>query len=114
MTTWIVQLAVVALFAATCGLLVLAWQRGRLGIASLALFVVSVFTWALELSALATGAGDADAFATCGEDCTAVHYVSAVAFLAPPLLVALSAAGMLVTVGRRIRVRRAHAREVAG
>jgi hypothetical protein len=114
MVTWAVQLAVVALFAVVSGLLVLAWQRGRLGVASIALFVAAIVVWALEIAALATGSGGADGFATCTEDCTPVHYVSAVAFLAPPLLMALSAVGMLVSIGRRILLRRAQAHEVAG
>ncbi len=42
MSTWIVQFLIVALFALTCGVLAVAWMRGRLGIAALVLFVVSV------------------------------------------------------------------------
>ena len=41
MSTWVVQVVVVALFALTCGVLALAWMRGRLGIAAIALFVVA-------------------------------------------------------------------------
>jgi len=113
MVTWAVQLAIVALFAVTSGLLVLAWQRGRLGVASIVLFVVAVVVWALEISAVVTGSGGADGFATC-QECNAVDYVSAVAFLAPPLLMALSAVAMLVSIGHRIRLRRARGHEVAG
>ena len=114
MVTWAVQLAVVALFAVTSGLLVLAWQRGRLGVASVVLFALAVAVWALEITALATGSAGADGFATCTDECSAVHYVSAIAFLAPPLLMALSAVAMLVSLGRRIRVRRGQARGAAG
>jgi hypothetical protein len=114
MSVWVVQVAVVALFALMCGVLVLAWQRRRLGLAAVLLFVAAVSVWALEFAALVTRYHDADGFATCSEDCTAVHYASAIAFLAPPLLVALSAAAMLVAMGRRILVRRSRAREAAG
>ena len=91
-------------------LLALAWQRGKLGVAALVLFAAALGVWVLELVALATQYRDADEFATCSTDCTAVHYVSALAFLAPPLLVALSAAAMLVSLARRIRARRGQAR----
>jgi hypothetical protein len=114
METWAVQAAIVALFALTCGGLVRAWRHGRLGLAAVVLFAVALTVWALELAAVMTQVGDADGFATCSPDCSAVQYVSAIAFLAPPLLIALSAAAMLVAMGMRIRVRRAHAREAAG
>lgn len=113
MSTLAVQVAVVALFALMCGVLVLAWQRGRLGLAAVLLFTAALTVWVLELAALVTQYRDADGFATCSEDCTTVHYVSALAFLAPPLLIALSAAAMLVAMGRRILVRRSNAREAA-
>jgi hypothetical protein len=113
MSTSVVQVAIVALFALMCGVLVLAWRRGRLGVVSVLLFAVAAVVWALELAALVTQYHDADGFATCSEDCTAVHYVSAIAFLAPPLLISLSAAAMLVAMGRRIILRRNAAREAA-
>jgi hypothetical protein len=113
MTIWVVQLAIVGLFALTSGLLVLAWQHGRLGAASIALFAGALALWVAEFAALVTEFHDANSFATCGSDCSGVHYLSAVAFLAPPLLMALSAAAMLVTLGYRIRARR-QARGAAG
>ena len=54
--------------------------------------------------AIVTEIGDANNFATCGESCTAVHYASAIAFLAPPLLIALAALAMLVARGNRWRL----------
>ena len=113
MATEAVQLAVVGLFALTSAGLVLAWQRGRLGIAALVLFAVALVVWIAELVALVTRYRDVHGFATCSSDCSAVHYASALAFLAPPLLIALSAAAMLVSLGRRIRLRREHARGAA-
>jgi hypothetical protein len=110
MSTWVVQVTVVALFAAWSGILAVAWLRGRLGTVATALLAIAGVTWALALGAIASRYRGADGFATCGDDCTTVHYVSAVAFLSPPLLIALSAFGILVAVGRRARIRRAHAR----
>jgi len=114
MSTWIVQVAVVALFALACGALTLAWMRGRLGLAAIALFVIAAVTWIAVLAAINTELGDANSFATCGESCTAVHYVSAVAFVAPPLFIALAALAMLVARGSRWRLRRTAARENHG
>jgi hypothetical protein len=107
MSTWVVQVAVVALFALTCGALAAAWIRGRLGTAAIALFLVALATWVLAFAAITTEARDANEFATCDESCTAVHYVTSVAFIAPPLLMSLSALAMLVARGSRWRVRRA-------
>jgi hypothetical protein len=107
MSTWIVQVVVVALFALTCGALALAWLRGRLGTAAIALFVVALAVWALAFVAITTEFHDADNFATCDESCTTVHYVAAVAFIAPPLLIALSGLAMIVARGSRWRLRRA-------
>lgn len=101
-------------FALASGGLFLAWQRGRLGIASVVLFAAALVVWALEFAALATQFRGADGFASCGSDCSTVHYVSAMAFLAPPLLISLAALAMIVAMGSRIRVRRARAREAAG
>ena len=113
MATGAVQLALVGLFALASAGLVLAWQRGRLGVAAVALFAVALLVWIGELAALFTQFRDADGFATCSSDCSAVHYASAIAFLAPPLLIALSAAAMLVSLSRRIKVRREQARGAA-
>jgi hypothetical protein len=106
-TTWIVQVVVVALFALTCGALALAWMRGRLGTAAIALFLVALAAWAVAFAAISAEFRGSDDFATCAESCTAVHYVAAIAFIAPPLLVALAALAMLVARGSRWRLKRA-------
>jgi hypothetical protein len=111
MSTWVVQVAVVALFALTCGALAAAWLRGRLGVAAIALLIAAVGVWAVTFAAIGTGFHDADSFATCGSDCGATHYVSAVAFVVPPLLISLAALGMLVARGSRWRARRTASRE---
>jgi len=104
--SWRVLVAVVAVFALTCGVLAAAWTRGRLGVVSISLFVASVVVWALDLAAVSSGYHDADGLFDCGHGCSSVHYVSAVGFLAPPLLISLSALAMLVVLGRRRRTRR--------
>ena len=114
MSTWVVQVVVVALFALTCGALAAAWMRGRLGVAAIALFVVALVVWVIAFTAIAAELGDANGFATCDADCSTVHYVSAVAFLLPPLLIALSAVAMLVSRGSRWRLKRARAHESQG
>ena len=111
MSTWVVQVVVVALFALTCGALAAAWMRGRLGIAAIALFVVALAVWVVAFAAIATEVGNANGFATCDADCSTGHYLFAVAFLAPPLLIALSAVAMLVSRGDRWRLRRSRAQE---
>ena len=113
MATGAVQAALVGVFALTCAGLVLAWQRGRLLVAALALFVVAAIVWVGEIAAVVTQYRGADEFATCSSDCSTVQYASAMAFLLPPLLIALSAVAMLVSVGRRMRDRREHARGAA-
>jgi hypothetical protein len=109
MSTGAVQVALVVLFAFVSGLLALAWMRGRLGAAAIVLFLVSCALWAVAIVLVSTGAGGADAFATCQSDCTAVHYLTSLAFLAPPLLIALSAFAMIVSRGLRWRARRSAA-----
>jgi hypothetical protein len=104
---WIVQVAVVALFALSCGVLAAAWVRSRLGTAAIALFVVALATWVLVFVAITAELRDANGFATCDEGCTTVHYVTAVAFLSPPLLIALAAFAMLLARGSRWRLGRA-------
>ena len=104
--SWRVLVAVVAVFALTCGVLAAAWTRGRLGVVSISLFVASVVVWALDFAAVSSGYHDADGFVDCGDGCSSVHYVSAVGLLAPPLLISLSALAMLVVLGRRRRTRR--------
>jgi hypothetical protein len=111
MSTWVVQVAIVVLFSATCGLLAVAWMRGRLGVAAIGLLVVAVVVWAAAFAAIATEFHGANDFATCGDDCNAVHYLSAVAFIVPPLLISLAALAMLVARGSRWRARRAPAHE---
>jgi hypothetical protein len=101
-----VQVALVALFALTCGALTVAWMRGRLGQAAIVLFLASCGVWALAFVLLVSGARGADSFATCDSDCSAIHYATAIAFLAPPLLIALSALAMIVARGARWRARR--------
>jgi hypothetical protein len=114
MSTWIVQLVIVALFALTCGVLALAWMRGRLGTAALVLFAVSVVVWVAAFVAITSEFHDANNFATCTDDCGPIHYVSAVAFIAPPLMIALAALAMLVSRGQRWRARRALAHDNHG
>lgn len=104
-TSW-VQVGVVALFALTCGALAGAWTRGRLGAAAIALFVVACLVWVAAFAAIVSGYHDADGFVDCREDCSSVHYLAAVGFLAPPLLIALSGLGMIVALGGRWRLRR--------
>lgn len=111
MSTWIVQVVIVALFALTCGVLAAAWMRGRLGAAALVVFAVAVVAWIAAFVAITSEFRGANDFATCGDDCRTVHYVSAVAFIAPPLLISLAALAMLVSRGLRWRARRSLAHE---
>jgi hypothetical protein len=106
MSTSIVQLTVVALFALMCGALVLAWMRGKLGVAAVALLAVSVVTWIVAFAVIRADYAGASEFATCGGECDAIHYVSAVIFLTPPLFMALAALAMLVARSSRWRTRR--------
>jgi hypothetical protein len=101
-----VQVGIVSLFALTCGVLAFASIRGHLVAAAAILFALASGVWLLAFAAIGSGYHGADGFATCGEDCSTVHYVSAIAFLAPPLLISLAALGMLVALGRRWRLRR--------
>jgi hypothetical protein len=107
MSTWVVQVAVVVLFALACGGLAAAWMWNRLGTASIVLFIAAVVTWVLAFVAIASEFRDANNFATCAEACTTAHYVTAVAFIVPPLLVSLAALAMIVASGHRWRLRRA-------
>lgn len=95
-----------ALFALVCGALAAAWLRGRLGTAAIALLVVACLVWFAAFTAIVSGYHDADGFVDCRDECSSVHYLSAVGFLAPPLLISLSALGMIVAVGQRRRLRR--------
>jgi hypothetical protein len=114
MSTWIVQFLIVALFALTCGVLAVAWMRGRLGTAALVLFAVSVLVWIAAFVAITNEFHGANDFATCLDDCGTIHYVSAVAFIAPPLMIALAALAMLIARGQRWRTRRALAHDNHG
>ena len=114
MSTWIVQVMIVALFALCCGVLAAAWMRGRLGAAALVLFAVAVVVWIAAFAAITSEFRGANDFATCGDECRAIHYVSAVAFIAPPLLISLAALAMLVSRGLRWRARRSLAHENRG
>lgn len=107
MSTWVVQVVIVGLFALACGGLAAAWLRGRLGVASIVLLAASLIVWVAAFIAIASEFRGANDFATCGDACGSIHYVSAVAFIAPPLLMSLAALAMLVTRGSRWRARRA-------
>ena len=111
MSTWIVQLSLVVLFALSCGALVAAWLRDRLGTAAIVLLAVAIAVWIVAFVAISTQYRHADQFATCDTDCGPIQYVSAVAFIAPPLLISLAALGMLVARGSRLRARRSLSRE---
>ena len=106
MSAVLVQVGVVSLFVLMCGVLAVAWTRGRLGAAAIALFVVACAVWVAALAAIVSGYRDADGLVDCGDECSSVHYLSAVGFLAPPLLISLSALAMIVAVGRRRWLRR--------
>jgi hypothetical protein len=106
MSTALVQIGVVALFVLMCGALAVAWRWGRLGAGAVALFVVACVIWVAAFAAIVSGFRDADGFVDCRDDCSTVHYFSALGFLAPPLLISLSALGMIVAVAQRRRLRR--------
>ena len=106
MSALAVVVGVGALFFLMFGLLTAATMRGRLGAASIALFVGACVMWMAALAAIVTGYRDADGFVDCRDECSSVQFFSALGFLAPPLLIALSALGMLVARGRRWRLRR--------
>jgi len=106
MSTVLVQIGLVSLFVLVGGALVAGWLRGRLGAAAIALFVVACAIWVVAFLAIVSGYHDADGFVDCRDDCSTVHFFSALGFLAPPLLISLSAVGMIVAVGQRRRLRR--------
>jgi hypothetical protein len=103
---WIVELSIVALFGLMCGLLAAAWLHGHLEVAAVALFVGALVVWVVDFVALLTGYGSANEFTSCGDSCSTTHVVSAVGFLAPPLLVSLAAFAGLVAIGGRWYARR--------
>ena len=102
---WLVYLALGALFVLVCGLLAAAWAWGRLGTAAVVLFAVAVVVWVLDFAAISSDYRDADGFFDCGGDCTGMHFSTAVGFLAPPLLIAMSALAALVVLLQRRRAR---------
>ena len=106
MSTWVVQAAVVALFALACGALTWAWLHGRLGRAGIVLFGIALVVWASAFLAIATELRGANDFATCGANCAPVHYLTAVAFIGGPLLIALAGLAMVVARGNRWRLRK--------
>jgi hypothetical protein len=109
---WIFVFALVSLTALTGGVLLLAWSRHRLGLVSVVAFVAAVCFWIAAFAAASSGYRDADAFAGCGESCTGVHLATGLGLVAPPLLIALAAGGMLVALLSRARRKRAAAEGV--
>ena len=103
----VVQVALVALFALSCGALALAWMQRRLGLAAAALFAGALIIWVIDFLAIVSGFGGADEFVVCTEECTGIHYSVVVGFLAPPLLVSLAAAAGIVALEQRRRARSA-------
>ena len=112
MSTSVVQVIIVALFALTCGALVAAWTGGRLGRAAIVLFIVALGTWIGSFVAITSDIRNADEFATCDVNCAPMHYVTAVAFIGAPLLIAL--AGLAMIVARSSRWRFGRTRENHG
>lgn len=103
---WLVLLALGSLVAIACGVLGFAWTRGRLGVVSAGLFVLAAVAWVLDFAAVSSGFHDADGFVDCRADCTPTHRLAALGFVAPPLLIALAAAGMTIALVVRARRRR--------
>ena len=106
---WTVFLALVSVLVLAVGLLVLAWRRGYLGLVSAALLVLAVTAWGVDVVAIATGFNDADGFVDCRADCSLTHRFAVLGFVAPPLLVSVSAAGMAIALVVRARRRRSEA-----
>jgi hypothetical protein len=103
----LVQVLVVALFALSCGALMVAWMQRRLELAAGVLLGVALVVWVIDFAAIVTGFGDADSFVVCTEDCGGVHYSVVIGFLAPPLLMALAAFAGIVALEQRRRAKRA-------
>jgi hypothetical protein len=106
MSTWVVQVVIVVLFALASGALAAAWLRGALGRAAIVLFLIAVVAWALAFAAIVSEFRGANDFATCDASCAPRHYVAAVGFIASPLLVALSGLAMIVARSSRWQWRR--------
>jgi hypothetical protein len=103
---WVVLVALGSLVLIVFGLLAAAWTRGRLGLVSGAVFLVALTAWVVDFAAITFDLGDADGFADCGDFCTTTHRLTALGFVAPPLLISLAAGGMLVALIARGRRRR--------
>lgn len=103
---WVVYLALLSVAVIACGALALAWTRGRLGVASAVVLVLAVVAWVLDFAAMTTGFHDMDGFVDCGNACTPAHRLAALGFVAPPLLIALGAAGLAIALFVRGRSRR--------
>ena len=101
----------VLLFALSCGALFWAWMQRRLGVAAIVLFFAALAVWVAAFVVIRTGFHDANNFGTCGTDCSPVHFVAALGFLAPPLLIALACLGLLIARGSSWRSRRASAQQ---
>jgi hypothetical protein len=104
---WVVYLALFSVAAIALGALGLAWTRGRLGLVSAVVLVLASVAWVLDFAAVTTGFHDADGFVDCGNACRPAHRLAALGFVAPPLLIALGAAGLaiaLIVRGRRRRL----------
>ncbi|MGH3126343.1 MAG: hypothetical protein ACRDPX_00340, partial [Gaiellaceae bacterium] len=106
MSTWVVQVAVVALFALACGALAWAWLRGRLGRAGIVLLGVALGIWVAAFLAIAAELRGANDFATCDANCAPIHYLTAVAFIGAPLLIALAGLAMVIARSSRWRLRK--------
>jgi hypothetical protein len=106
MSTWVVQIAVVALFALACGALTWAWLCGRLGRAGILLLAVALVVWVAAFVAIVAELRGANDFATCDASCAPIHYVTAVAFIGGPLLIALAGLAMIIARGSRWRLRK--------
>ncbi len=109
----VVGILVASLFALACGALATAWLRGHLVAAAVALFFGALAAWVAAFVAIAGQYQGANDFATCEDDCSAIHLASAVGFIAPPLLISLAAFAVLVSRGSRWRARRLARRKPA-
>ena len=112
MSTWIVQVVVVALFALTCGALALAWMRGRLGGAAIVLFAIALVVWVAAFVAIAAEFRGRERLRDVRARAARRSTTSPRSRSSqPPLLIALAALAMLVARGSRWRLRRRRRRE---
>lgn len=103
---WVVWLALGSLVLLALGVLAWAWTRDRLGLAAVVVFFVALAAWVADFVAISADFHDADGFVDCRDDCRPAHRLAALGFVAPPLLVALAAGGMLLALLARGRRRR--------